>query len=245
MAHPPWHLSGELVVAWVARRPGRRTRLPVGVAPLPGPAVVVALSYADSPVGPFLELSVGEPARIGLRPGFCVTTCVVATPDSRVDYKMNWGVPAELGAMVWEVDGQARRLTWLDRGVVVEGRAHRWRVPAMVPGRSVQRRSDGVVVVPRRVRGWLGLGRAVVHAPEGDPLSWAEGGHPGGVMTGMRMVVSPARHPFGLLSTLRAPLQAPAPGGGLTASSLLGPRGAEAVVAAASVIAPRAYGSVG
>ena len=238
MAHPPWHLSGELIAGWVARRPGRRGRLPDGVDPLPGPALLVAVSYADSPVGPYRELSVAEPSRLGLRPGLCVTTCVVATSDSRVDYRLNWGMPAELGSLTWEVDGLVRRLSWLERGVSVAGRAARVRVPAPVPMRSIQRRSDGVVVVPRRAFGWLGLCRVVVHAPEGDPLHWAEGGHPGGVVTGMRMVVDPARHPFGLLSSLRAPLQAPGPG--LTASTLT-----EGSPSAARVSAPRAYGSVG
>lgn len=180
----------------------------------------------------------GEPARIGLRPGFCVTTCVVATSESRVDYRLNWGVPAELGGLTWEVDGPLRRLTWLDRGVVVTGRAARWRLPCLVPARSVARRSDGVVVVPRRVFGWMGASRVMVSAPESDPLSWAEGGHPGGVVTGLRMVVSPARQPLGLLSSLRAPLQAPGPG--LTASTVT-----DAAGAAARVSAPRAYGSVG
>jgi hypothetical protein len=244
VAHPPWHLSGELIVGLVARRPGRRGRLPAGVLPLPGPAAFTAMSYSDSPVGPFLELSVAEPARLGLRPGMCVTTCVVATTDSRVDYRLNWGVPAELGALSWEVDGPMRRLVWHDRGVVIEGRASRWLAPAWVPVRSLQHRADGVVMVPRRMRGLLRLSRVVVHAPEADPLSWAEGGHPGAVMTGMRMVADPARHPFGLLSSLRAPLQAPGPG--LTASSACAACAVpEPAGAAARVSGPRAYGSVG
>lgn len=240
MAHPPWHLSGELIIAWVARRPGRRGRLPADIGPLPGPALLLAVSYTDSPVGPFLELSVAEPARLGLRPGLAVTMCAVATSDARVDYRLNWGVPAELAALSWEVDGPVRRLTWHDRGVVVEGRASRLPVPAWVPVRSVQHRSDGVVIVPRRMWGIVRLCRTVVHAPEGDAFSWAEGGHPGGVVTGMRMVADPARHPFGLLSSLRAPLQAPGPG--LTASASAVP---EAAGAAARVSGPRAYGSVG
>jgi hypothetical protein len=237
VAHPPWHLSGELIAAFVARRPGRRGRLPEGLAPLPGPALLVAVSFADSPVGPYIELSLSEPARLGARLGVCVTACAVSTASSRVDYRLNWGLPAERGALAWEVDGPVRRLVWADRGVTIEGRASLLRVPFYVPGRSLQQRSDGPVMVPRRLWGWLGVGRVVVDAPEADPLSWAQGGHPGGVMTGMRMVVDPARSPLGLWSSLRAPLQAPGPG--VTASW------AEPSAAAARVSPPRAYGSVG
>ncbi|MDQ1446383.1 MAG: hypothetical protein QOI20_2847 [Acidimicrobiaceae bacterium] len=221
--------------------PYRGHGLPGGVDPLPGPALLLAAHYADSPIGPFSELAVAEPARLGLRPGFCVTTSVVAASECRVDYRLNWGVPAEVGTLLWDVDvagARTRRLTWVERGIVVSGRPTPMRTPAWLPVRGVQGRADGAILVPRRVWGWLSLTRVWVGAPDDDPLAWAAGGHLGGVMTGMRMVVDPARHPAGLLSSLRAPLQAP--GTGLTASV-----GREAAPAAARVAVPRAYGSVG
>lgn len=227
MAHPPWHLSGELLLAWCRRRgggAGGSDSLPEGVRPLPGPALVLAASYSVSPIGPFVELAIAEPARLGLRPGLCVTTSVVAASECRVDYRLNWGVPADVGTLLWEVDEGVRRLTWLERGIVVAGRPSAVRVPGWVPVRGVQRRSDGAVLVPRRVRGWLALSLVEVRVPDDDPsLRWAAGPHFGAVVTGMRMVVDPARHPAGLLSSLRAPLQAP--GTGLTASVATEPAG--------------------
>jgi hypothetical protein len=194
---------------------------------MPGPALLLAASYAVSPIGPFVEFAVAEPARLGLRPGLCVTTSVVAASECRVDYRLNWGVPAEVGTLLWEVDAAqhgVRRLTWLERGIVMAGRPSAVRVPGWVPVRGVQRRADGAVLVPRRVRGWLSLSLVDVRVPDDDSaLSWAAGPHFGAVVTGMRMVVDPARHPAGLLSSLRAPLQAPGPG--LTASVASDPAG--------------------
>ena len=242
VAHPPWHLSGELLIA-LARRPAGARPLPDGVAPLPGPAVVLAASYSASPIGPFTELAVAEPARLGLRPGYCVTTSVVAASECRIDYRLNWGVPADVGTLLWEVEPSGlRRLTWLERGVTVSGAASWFRVPGWLPVRGVQRRSDGVVLVPRRVRGWLSPSVVTVDVPGDDGrLSWLAGRHVGAVVPGMRMVVEPARHPAGLLSSLRAPVRAPGPG--LTASVL--PDRKVPAPASARVVVPRAYGSVG
>src|SRR4051812_2677622 len=64
----PWALVGECMVAVVSGRARGHNRgraeLPLGVSRLPGPALVVAMRYTDSPVGPFLELAVAEPARL-------------------------------------------------------------------------------------------------------------------------------------------------------------------------------------
>src|SRR3954451_5257158 len=86
--------------------------LPVGVGRLPGPALVVALRYTDSPVGPFLELAVAEPARLRLRAGFCVTTSVVSAAPARVGGRLGWGFPRELGRLSWAVDGPDSVLRW-------------------------------------------------------------------------------------------------------------------------------------
>src|SRR5687768_9071554 len=92
---PPWRMAGECVVGWVAGVASPlRGLLPRGVRPLPGPAVVVAASYSSSPVGPYLELSVGLPARLGLRPGLCVVFELVSLADARLAHREHWGLPA-------------------------------------------------------------------------------------------------------------------------------------------------------
>src|SRR3954471_15923865 len=125
----PWALVGECMVAVVAGRSRpRRERAgtwPAGVTRLPGPAVLVAMRYTDSPVGPFLELVVAEPARLGLRPGLCVTTSVVSVPGARVGGRLGWGFPRELGRLTWASDADWRRLGWEDRGIEVRGRPGR------------------------------------------------------------------------------------------------------------------------
>ena len=81
---------------------------------MPGPAVIIAARYQASPVGPYSELLVAEPARVGLRPGWCVTNGVVDSSAARVGARLNWGFPKELGSLVWEFEGNQRELRWVE-----------------------------------------------------------------------------------------------------------------------------------
>jgi hypothetical protein len=205
----PWVLGGESIVC-LARGGGLVGPVPSGVRRLPGPCLVVAARYTGSPVGPYLELAVGEPARLGTRVGWCFTTMVVDSADSRVGGRLSWGFPKELGTLVWSSSGSERSMRWVERDVEVVGVARRFRVPAMVPVRALQRRADGPVVVPGRLRGLARLAQVTVSAPPSDPFSSLAGRHSAGVVVdSLRFVVRPARHPFGLTSSLRAPLQVP------------------------------------
>src|SRR4051812_19847605 len=187
----PWALVGECMVA-VVRGGSARSRpslLPAGIRRLPGPALVVAMRYTDSPVGPFLELVVAEPARLGLRPGLCVTTSVVSASPARVGGRLGWGLPRELGRLTWWRDGDGASLRWEDRGVDIRalsasvGEGSRWagrlRVPFLVPLRSLQRRTDGPVVVPGHARGIARFAPVVVAVADDDPLNWLAGSHRG------------------------------------------------------------------
>src|SRR5687768_13416895 len=127
----PWALVGECMIGVVHGAGRRSDRMPVGVSPLPGPGLVAALRYTDSPVGPFLELAVMEPARLGLRLGMCVTTSVVSAPPARVGGRLGWGFPRELGRLSWTADGDERRLTWEDRDLEVRGVPGRSRLPLL------------------------------------------------------------------------------------------------------------------
>ncbi len=206
----PWELAGECVVALV-RRPPCRPPLPAGLHPVPGPLVVAAARFTESPVGPYLELSVAEPARVGARVGLCVTLMVVDSPESRLGGRLNWGLPRELGTVRWLADGDERTLAWEDREVVVRGVPSGPSVPMVAPVRSLQRRTDGLVVVGGRMRGHARPARVEITAPDGDGLFGLAGWHRGMVVTGVRMVINPARRPAGLTATLRAPLRAAEP----------------------------------
>lgn len=211
--HAPWALRGEAVVGWVRIDRQHRQALPAGLHPLPGPAVVSGVRYTASPVGPFLELSVAQPARLGLRPGLCITAMVVSQPAAKAGTRVNWGLPAEVGRLTWAVDGDERVLGWDDGGVVVRGAPVGLRVPLLLPVRSVQRRGDGPVVVPRRVAALVRPARTTVEVEGGDehPWAWLAGPHPGALLATARLLLRPARHPSGLLSSFRAPLRAPEP----------------------------------
>ncbi len=212
MAAPfaPWAVTGECLVG-LARCGERLGPVPWGLRPLPGPVLVVAMYCSASPVGPYLELAVGEPARLGARAGWCITTMVVNSSEARVGGRLNWGFPKELGSLVWRSEGAERELRWVERDVVVRGRVGGPPLPVLAPVRILQRRGDGPVVVPGGLRGRLRLARLEVEAPPGDALAPLAGHHPGAHVAGMRLLVRPARHPVGLTSTLRAPLRAPEP----------------------------------
>lgn len=226
MTSAPWHLAGESIVALArARRP--LGVLPAGLARVPGPVLIAAVHYTGSPVGPYTELAIGEPARLGLRLGWCMTTMVVDSAASRASGRSSWGFPKELGTLVWERDGASRLLRWSERQLTVLGVPTRFRLPVLVPVRALQRRSDGPVVVPGRLRGMARVATVTLEVAAGDELAPLAGSHRGCTVDGMRFVVRPARHPFGVTSSLRAPLQAPEP------------------ALSSSIPAQRAYSSVG
>ena len=233
-------MAGECVVGWVGGglSSSLLDLLPEGVRLLSRslPAAVVAVSYASSPVGPFCELSVAVPARLGPRPGLCVVWQLVSVADARLAYRSSWGTPAVVGpSMVWDADGPVRSLRCPSLGLVVRGVPVGPSFPAVVPVRSVQRRVDGPVVGPRRFTALVRWARCEVEwsaaeAPsspsssrsDGAPavavdadsaalLGALAGSHPGLVMSGLRLLARPARQPAGLWSSLRAPLAAPEP----------------------------------
>ena len=209
-APAPWSLTGESL-ACLVRTPGNAPPLPAGLERLPGPSLLVAVSYSGSPVGRYLELAVGQPARLGARPGWCITTMVVDSAESRADGRLNWGYPKELGSLTWRSDGDLRELQWAEGGLTVSGRRTRARLPFLVPVRSLQRRADGPVVVPGRLWGRGCFTDVQVAGGEERGLDWLAGTHIGGHVAGMRLLISPARRPFGWASSLRAPLLSPEP----------------------------------
>ena len=208
-------MAGESILALArVRRTTRRElarSLPKGVRALPGlPAAVVGVAYQDSPVGPYHEFAIGLFARLGLRPGLCVVLQVVDSPDARLVYRQHWGLPTNLGKFLWSRDGDERTMRWEERGVVLRATPRAVRLPLVLPMRSVQRRSDGPVVLPRRMWSLARAARTVVEVAEPlndqeDNLSWLAGSHPGALLHGMRVVAGVARHPTGMLSSLRAP----------------------------------------
>jgi hypothetical protein len=215
--HAPWELAGEWAVAFARRSPSVTALLPEDLAPMPGPVVVAGARYDDSPVGPFVELVVAVPSRVGLRPGYAVVTAAVSVPPARLGYRVNWGLPAELGTLRWIADGDDRQVLWEERELSLSLVTRGVSFPAFVPVRAVQRRADGPVVIPRRVRARGQLARAAVDAREDDPLETLAGPHRGALFSAARFVVRPARRPAGILSSLRAPLTVPEPA---TASNL-------------------------
>jgi hypothetical protein len=185
--------------------------LPDGLRRLPGPSTITAARYDDSPVGPYRELAVGEPARLGARLGVCITTMAVTSVDSRLGGRVNWGFPKELGTLVWLDEGDDRVLRWEERHIVVRATPVGPPLPVLLPLRALQRRADGLVSVHGHAKGRGRVARVEMDVPEDDPLAGLAGRHRGLMVAGMRLVVNPARRPVGLTATLRAPLRAPEP----------------------------------
>ncbi|MDQ4069500.1 MAG: acetoacetate decarboxylase family protein [Actinomycetota bacterium] len=208
--HAPWVLGGECIVTVASPRPPLG-ELPDGLRRVPGPCQIVAARYDDSPVGPYRELVVGEPARLGARLGVCITTMAVTSVDSRLGGRVNWGFPKELGTLVWLDEDDDRVLRWEERHIVVRASPVGPPLPVLLPLRALQRRADGLVSVRGYAKGRGRIARVEVTAPDDDGLSALVGPHRGLLVSGMRLVVNPARRPVGLSATLRAPLRAPEP----------------------------------
>jgi hypothetical protein len=210
--HAPWALRGEVVALWARRSAGLSLPLADGLHPLPGPAFVFGVRYTASPVGPYCELAVALPARLGVRPGLCLVDHVVSEPAAKVGLRCNWGFPTDVGRLTWVADGDERVVRWEDRGIVLRAATTGPRLPFFVGMRSVQRRGDGPVLVPRRVAAVGQFARGEVEVTADDPLAWLGGAHGGIVLSAARLVLRPARHPLGLLSSFRAPLKSAEPG---------------------------------
>ena len=207
-----WTMTGECILA-PAGPQVRAGPLPAGVAPLPGPAVLVAERHAESPAGPFVTLVLGRPARIGARVGICFTTAAVSSTDSRMAGRHHWGFPGEVATLGWDSDVDTHTLRWDERGVVVRAHFGRRSLPVAIPFRAVQRRADGPVVVPGRLRGRARRGRVVIEV-QGSDLSGLAGTHRAIHVAGLRLVLDPARLPHGRLRTLLAPAPGIEPGYG-------------------------------
>jgi hypothetical protein len=210
LPHAPWVLGGESVLA-LAPAAGPVGDLPDGLRRVPGPCSVTAARYDDSPVGPYRDLAVGQPAHLGARLGLCITTMAVTSVDSRLGGRVNWGFPKELGTVVWLDEGEDRVVRWEERGVVLRASPAGPVLPVLLPLRALQRRADGLVSVRGLARGRGRLARVEIEVPAGDRLAGLAGHHRGLLVAGMRLVMNPARRPVGLAATLRAPLRAPEP----------------------------------
>jgi len=211
----PWSLTGEVIVAFVRRPPdGDANVLPPGLQRLPGPAVVWAGHWAQTPVGPFTELAVAVPARLGLRLGLCITMSVVNNADARLAGRLGWGLPRQLGSLRWLAVGPQRTLSWSDRNLEVRADVRRGAGPFTKALRGLQRRSDGLVVVPARLSGWIRRAHVTIDVPVDDGLAAIAGSRRGWIISGRTLVLEPSRRPSGLLRTLVAPRVAPetAPG---------------------------------
>lgn len=193
VASAPWSLSGECLLAVCLSGGSPGGRLPHGIVGMPGPVVVVAARYDTSPVGPYQEMVVLEPARAGARIGMCATTAAVDSAEARLGGRVNWGIPKELGTLVWSDEGDRRTLRWVERGIAVTGTPHGPALPALVPFRSVQRRADGVVSIRSRSRGAARLATVEVEVEPGDDLCRLAGRHRGAIVSSLRVVMAPAR----------------------------------------------------
>ncbi len=186
----PWALSGECLVGVI--RPGLAALLPTGLHAVPGPRLILGVRYDQSPVGPYLELAVCEPARSGGRIGMCVTTMVVSTVEARRGGRVNWGMPKALGTLDWSTDGEVRRLAWAERGLTLRATPVGPHLPALLPFRSIQVGSDGPLSATARLRGRARLARVEVVTEVDDPLAWMGGGHAGAIVSSARFVMGEA-----------------------------------------------------
>jgi hypothetical protein len=169
-----------------------------GLGGWPGPGLLVAV---QSPTALFLA----RPGRLGWRPVLHATLAVVGDHKTRARLQGEFGLPAEVGRLSWVGDGHQRRVTWTERRLVITARGSRLAAPIVVRLRLAQHRADGLVLSP--VRG-VGLARSAVAVVElgvgGDRLAGLAGRHRGLLLSGIDLVVRPARPPSRVSSGVRS-----------------------------------------
>jgi hypothetical protein len=206
-----WALQGESILA-VVRARSMSAPLPRSLHRLPGPLLVVAERFADSPVGPFSVLSVGVPVRLGARPAWHYCISVVSTSDARRAGRSFWGFPHQLGTLTWATEGDTVSVRWEEQEMRIEAHRARRPLPFLLPVRSAQVRSDGPVIVPEWMRGMARRATVTIASSDSGPAAFLAGTHQGLRVSGLHVRRSPARVPAGMFSSLRAPLRSPEPG---------------------------------
>lgn len=189
---PGWTGTGECLVC-VVWRPADRLPLPPRLQHLPGPQLVVSARYVTSPVGPYHELAVAQPARYGARAGLCVTTIACQSRAASTAGREGWGFPKEQADLRWSDQGGELMLRWDDRGIVVRGLAKAPALPAVLPYSSLQQRADGPVWVTGRLRGSARRARVELIVPADDRLSFLAGWHWGAHFGSAAVRMSSAR----------------------------------------------------
>jgi hypothetical protein len=187
-----WELSGE-GIACLARLHAIERVLPTGVTEMPGPGLVTALRYSTSTVGPYLELAVAVPARVGGHMGWCRVLVVVDRPEVRSAVRTHWGLPCTVGSLRWLAREESREMVWEERDLVVRARGRGPVIPWLSPQPLFLERHREPVIAPGRARGTLKLARVEMHTYPGDELAPLAGHHPGAVLRGLHHIRGPAR----------------------------------------------------
>jgi hypothetical protein len=107
--------------------------------------------------------------------------------------------------------GPQRTLGWSDRDIEVRAEVRPVAGPFTKAWKGLQRRSDGLVVVPARLSGWIRRAHVTIDVPPGDGLAPIAGSRRGWIISGRTLVLEPSRHPTGLRGTFLAPRLAPEP----------------------------------
>jgi hypothetical protein len=181
-------------VAWSPQAVGV---VPAPLVRVPGPVLVIGARYATSPVGPYVELAVVEPVRLGARPGSCATVMVVDTAASLDEGRARWSFPKQLGTLEWSPGGDGTaRLRWPEGDVELSGRPIGPRAPVPLPTWCLQSGAAGVVATGALVRGRARLASVRVDTGPGSPLAGLAGRHPG-LCIGRGMLTMGSAHPLG------------------------------------------------
>ncbi len=221
----PWALFGEGMIGFARHRRRRFSDLPKGMHRVPGPIVILAERFVDSPAGPFVCLSIGEPVRVGLRIGMHFGISVINSEPALKAGEEHWGFPHELGSLRWWSEAGVRSVVWAERDIQVRATIKGRPLPLLFPVSSLQARAGGPVVVPSRFQSLVRRSsiEVIITDPD-DPLAPLAGRHRGFTLSGLAMHRRAVKRATGWLNPLRGVLKAPEPGVAGMPTSLGRPR---------------------
>ena len=189
---PTWRATGEYIVGFASSVRG------VGTVPSPlrrvaGPVLVGAARYATSPVGSYLELTVLEPVRVGVRAGMCATVMVVDSERSVDAGRAGWRFPKQLGTLHWSAQDGTVSLYWEEGGIAVVGRSFGPAVRLPLPNMLLQAGDGWIVKAAAVLRGPGQLSTVRVKTGPNSALAGLAGRHAGLIMRKATLSLDPAR----------------------------------------------------
>lgn len=167
--------------------------MPAPLRRVAGPVLVGAARYSNSPVGPYLELTVIEPVHVGVRLGMSATVMVVDSQASVDAGRAGWRFPKQLGSLHWSAQAGTVALHWEEGDIAIVGQPFGPAVRLPLLNMMMQAGDGRIVKAAAVLRGAGQLSAVRVKTGPSSALAGLAGRHLGLIMRQATLNLGPAR----------------------------------------------------